>query len=43
VKNVVIDGEIVCGAFGRSVFNDLLFRRADPNFYAFDIKISLLF
>ena len=34
----VIDGEIVClDAQGRSRFNDLLFRRAEPCFVAFDV------
>ncbi len=38
VQNVVIDGEIVClDAEGRSIFNELLFRRGCPIFYAFDI------
>jgi bifunctional non-homologous end joining protein LigD len=38
VQNAVIDGEIVClDAEGRSIFNELLFRRACPVFYAFDI------
>jgi bifunctional non-homologous end joining protein LigD len=34
----VIDGEIVClDSEGRSIFNELLFRRGCPVFYAFDI------
>jgi bifunctional non-homologous end joining protein LigD len=34
----VIDGEIVClDAEGRSIFNELLFRRGYPIFYAFDL------
>jgi bifunctional non-homologous end joining protein LigD len=37
-KNAVIDGEIVClDAEGRSIFNELLFRRGCPIFYAFDL------
>jgi bifunctional non-homologous end joining protein LigD len=38
VKNVVLDGEIVClDANGRSQFHSLLFHRGTPYFYAFDI------
>jgi bifunctional non-homologous end joining protein LigD len=38
VKNAVIDGEIVClDAEGGSIFNELLFRRGYPIFYAFDL------
>jgi len=38
VKNAVIDGELVClDAEGRSIFNELLFRRGSPIFYAFDL------
>jgi bifunctional non-homologous end joining protein LigD len=38
VKNAVIDGEIVClDSEGRSIFNELLFRRGSPIFYAFDL------
>jgi bifunctional non-homologous end joining protein LigD len=38
VKNAVIDGEIVClDSEGRSIFNELLFRRGCPVFYGFDI------
>src|SRR5581483_5447207 len=34
----VLDGEIVClDESGRSQFNDLLFRRGQPRFYAFDL------
>jgi bifunctional non-homologous end joining protein LigD len=34
----VLDGEIVClDAAGKPQFRDLLFRRAEPMFYAFDI------
>jgi bifunctional non-homologous end joining protein LigD len=38
VKNAVLDGELVClDTEGRSIFNELLFRRGCPVFYAFDI------
>jgi bifunctional non-homologous end joining protein LigD len=38
VKNAVIDGEIVClDSEGRSIFDELLFRRGYPIFYAFDL------
>jgi bifunctional non-homologous end joining protein LigD len=38
VKDAVIDGELVClDSKGRSIFNELLFRRGSPVFYAFDI------
>lgn len=38
VKNAVIDGEIACvDSEGRSIFNELLFRRGCPIFYAFDL------
>ena len=38
VRNAVLDGEIVClDADGRSQVNDLLYRRGDPYFFAFDI------
>ena len=38
VQNAVIDGELVClDAEGRSIFNELLFRRGCPVFYAFDL------
>jgi ATP-dependent DNA ligase len=38
VKDAVIDGELVClDSEGRSIFNELLFRRGSPIFYAFDI------
>jgi len=38
VKNAVIDGEIVClDSEGRSIFDELLFRRGCPVFYAFDL------
>ena len=37
-QNAVIDGEIVClDEEGRSIFNELLFRRGCPTFYAFDL------
>src|ERR1700730_5132682 len=38
VRNAIIDGEIACvDEEGRSLFNELLFRRGCPIFYAFDI------
>jgi bifunctional non-homologous end joining protein LigD len=38
VKNAAIDGELVClDAEGRSIFNELLFRRGSPIFYTFDL------
>jgi bifunctional non-homologous end joining protein LigD len=38
VRNAIIDGEIACvDEEGRSIFNELLFRRGCPIFYAFDI------
>jgi bifunctional non-homologous end joining protein LigD len=38
VKNAVIDGELACvDSEGRSIFNELLFRRGCPIFYAFDL------
>jgi bifunctional non-homologous end joining protein LigD len=37
-KNAVLDGELVClDEGGRSIFDDLLFRRKPPIYYAFDI------
>src|SRR5207248_8087544 len=37
-RRCVLDGEIVClDADGKPQFRDLLFRRAEPVFYAFDI------
>ena len=34
----VLDGEIVClDESGKSQFNELLFRRGEPRFYAFDL------
>ena len=36
-RNAILDGEIVClGADGRALFDKLLYRRAEPHFYAFD-------
>jgi bifunctional non-homologous end joining protein LigD len=38
VKNAVLDGEIVyLDAAGRSIFKDMLHRRGEPIFYAFDL------
>jgi len=38
VKNAILDGELVCiDDQGRSLFNQLLFRRGQPYFYAFDL------
>jgi bifunctional non-homologous end joining protein LigD len=38
VENAVIDGEIAClDSEGRSHFGDLLYRRSDPYFFAFDL------
>ena len=37
-RRCVLDGEIVClDSEGRPQFRDLLFRRAEPFFYAFDL------
>jgi bifunctional non-homologous end joining protein LigD len=37
-RNAVLDGEIACvDDSGRSVFNDLLFRRRECVFFAFDL------
>src|SRR4051812_47710189 len=37
-RSAVLDGEIVClDADGKPQFYDLLFRRGDPRFYAFDV------
>jgi bifunctional non-homologous end joining protein LigD len=37
-KNAVLDGELACLADnGRSIFDDLLFRRRPPIFYVFDV------
>lgn len=38
VRNAVIDGELVClDEEGRSIFNELMFRRGSPAFYVFDL------
>ena len=38
VRSAVLDGEIVClDKQGRTQFNQLLYRRGDPRFYAFDV------
>ena len=38
VKSAIIDGELAClDSEGRSIFNELLFRRGCPIFYAFDL------
>jgi bifunctional non-homologous end joining protein LigD len=38
VESAVLDGEICClDAEGRSQFGDLLYRRGDPYFFAFDL------
>ena len=40
VTDTVLDGEIVCvDSSGRPQFTDLLFRRGDPCFFAFDLLI----
>src|SRR5436190_2974097 len=37
-KAAVLDGEIVClDTCGKSRFNELLFKRGEPRFYAFDV------
>ena len=37
-RRCVLDGEIVClDPHGKPQFRDLLFRRSEPLFYAFDI------
>ena len=39
VESAVLDGEIVCvDDSGRAIFNDLLFRRRDCVFFAFDLR-----
>lgn len=39
-KRAVLDGEIVClDKKGNSQFRDLLFRRGEPRFYAFDFAL----
>jgi bifunctional non-homologous end joining protein LigD len=38
VENAIIDGEVAClDSEGRCIFNELMFRRGYPIFYAFDI------
>src|SRR3981081_3126953 len=38
VENAIIDGELAClDSEGRCIFNELMFRRGCPIFYAFDI------
>ncbi len=38
VQNAILDGEVVCiDAEGKSQFDDLMFRREPPYFYAFDL------
>jgi len=38
VKNAVLDGELICiDPAGRSIFNELLYRKSEPVFYAFDL------
>lgn len=38
VRDAILDGEIVClDSLGRSQFKELLFRRGNPVFYAFDL------
>jgi bifunctional non-homologous end joining protein LigD len=38
VEDAILDGEIVClDAQGRSIFKELLYRRGNPYFYAFDL------
>jgi bifunctional non-homologous end joining protein LigD len=42
VKDAILDGEIVClDALGRSQFKQLMFRRGNPFFYAFDLCIRI--
>jgi bifunctional non-homologous end joining protein LigD len=37
VRDAILDGEIVClGPDGRTLFDPLLYRRADPHLFAFD-------
>jgi len=37
-KAAVLDGEVVClDSSGKSQFNELLFKRGEPRFYAFDL------
>jgi bifunctional non-homologous end joining protein LigD len=38
VQNAVLDGELICiDRTGRSIFNELLYRKSEPVFYAFDL------
>ena len=38
VKDAILDGELCClDSEGRSLFNELLYRRAEPVFYCFDL------
>jgi len=38
VEDAVLDGELVClEQDGRSQFNQLVFKRAEPHFYTFDL------
>jgi bifunctional non-homologous end joining protein LigD len=40
VKDAILDGEIVClDKFGRSQFGDLMKRKRDASFYAFDLLL----
>jgi bifunctional non-homologous end joining protein LigD len=42
-RRCVLDGEIVAlDSHGKPQFRDLLFRRAEPRFYAFDIAARLV-
>jgi bifunctional non-homologous end joining protein LigD len=37
-RSAILDGELIClGRDGRPLFYDLMFRRAQPVFYAFDL------
>jgi len=41
ILNTVLDGEIVClDKTGTSQFRNLLFRRGEPRYYAFDLLFS---
>ena len=41
VKNAILDGELICiDVDGVSVFNELMFRRGVPYFYAFDFDVT---
>ena len=38
VRNAILDGELICvDGNGISLFNELMFRRGQPYFYAFDL------